>query len=227
MSNKCLILVEIRERSVLRVVRTWVVASICRGPARAVRPQGTGLGPYTEVFARTELFEVDRVALPDAHAGPSVEPRGAGDALGVHAEGDLADAAPVVCGEGVAKEGEPEPALSPRAAHPDDVYPSLAGERLAEGGAHYLVAFCGQEPEGGIEALRLRLPDEPFEGAARPSPHVPERVLDGLEERPLVLVRDESTDGDALGPVRLRRGLLAPSLPHLHPPHPPAAVGFE
>src|SRR5215213_6080168 len=159
------------------------------------------LGSDAEVCARTEYFEVDDVALPDAHSGPSVESGGACDALGVHAEADPGDTAPVVFGKGVAKEGEPESALAPRAAYAHHVDPSLTGERLAEGNARYLVAVLGQKPEGGIEALRLCHPDETLEGAARPSPHVLEGVLDGLEGRTLVTARDEGADGDFLGPV--------------------------
>ena len=64
------------------------------------------LGSGAEISAGAELSEVDDVALPDAHAGASVEPGGAGEALGIHAQGNLADAAPVVFGEGVAEEGE-------------------------------------------------------------------------------------------------------------------------
>ncbi len=66
--------------------------------------------------------------------------------------------APVILGEGVTKEGEPQPAVSPRTPDAHDVHPSLAGERLAQGNACYLVAFQGQKPEGRIEALPLRVP---------------------------------------------------------------------
>src|SRR5918995_5879773 len=90
---------------------------------------------HTEIDAGAKLFEVDDVALPDTHPGPSVEPGSACDALGVHAEADPTSTAPVVLGEGVAKEGEPQPAVPPRAPHSDDVDPSLAGERLTQGDA--------------------------------------------------------------------------------------------
>ena len=65
------------------------------------------LGSGAEIEALAEFFEVDDVALPDAHSGPSVESGGACDALGVHAEADPGDTAPVVFGKGVAKESEP------------------------------------------------------------------------------------------------------------------------
>src|SRR5918912_36076 len=110
---------------------------------------------HTEVDAGTKLFEVDDVALPDAHPGPSVEPGGAGDALGVHAEADPVGTAPVVLGEGVTKEGQSQAAVPPRTPDAHDVDPSLAGERLAQGEACDLVAICGQKPEGRVEALRL------------------------------------------------------------------------
>src|SRR5829696_6700746 len=177
------------------------------------------IGSHTEVDAGTKLFEVDDVALPDAHAGASVEPGGAGDALGVYAEGDFVDIAPVVLGEGVAEEGEPEPAVSPGTAHAHDVDPSFAGERLAEGGAGYLIAVHGQKPEGGIEALLLRHFDEALERAAGPSPHVPKGVLHGLEERTLVLACDEGAHGYVIGPVRLGWNLIEFGLHHVHPAH--------
>ena len=60
---------------------------------------------HAQVHTWAKLFEVDDVALPDAQAGSSLESGGAGDAFGVHAEGDLIDAAPLVLGKGVAKEG--------------------------------------------------------------------------------------------------------------------------
>src|ERR687893_2154191 len=135
------------------------------------------LESHTEVDAWAKFFEVDHVALPDAHPGPSVESGSACDALGVDAEADPMGTAPVVHGEGVTKEGEPEPAVSPRASDADDVDPSLAGERLAQGEACYLIAFQGQKPEGRVEALLLGLPDEPFERIAGAAPQVSERVL--------------------------------------------------
>src|SRR5688572_28353413 len=137
------------------------------------------IASHTQVHAWAKLFEVDDVALSDAHAGASVESGGACDAFGVHAEGDLIDASALVLGEGVAEEGESEPTLPPRAPYPDDVDPTLAGQCLAEGDARNLVAVHGQEPEGRIEALHLRLADEPFERAAWPSPHIPKGVRDG------------------------------------------------
>jgi len=54
------------------------------------------LGSGAEVDAGAQFLEVYDVALPHAHAGPSVEPGGACDALGVHAEENLPDAAAVV-----------------------------------------------------------------------------------------------------------------------------------
>jgi hypothetical protein len=187
----------------------------------------SALGPYAKIPARTEIFEANNVALPDAHAGAAVEPGGAGDALGIDAETDFANIAPMVLGESVAEEGETEPAVSPRTAYSDDVDPSLAGERLAEGDARYCVGVHGQKPEGGIEALLFRHPGESLERAARPSPHVPEGVLDGLEGRLLVLVGDEGTDGDALWPVRLGKDLVQFGLHHVHPAHRRVAEIFQ
>lgn len=83
-----------------------------------------------EVHAGAQLLEVNDVAVLDAHAGPSVESRGARDALGVHAEADLSDATAMVLGEGMAQEGESEATFALRPAHPHDGYPTLAGERL-------------------------------------------------------------------------------------------------
>jgi hypothetical protein len=60
---------------------------------------------HAEIEARAKLFEVDDVALPDAHTGSSVEPGSACDTLGVHAEADPTGTTPVVLGEGVTKEG--------------------------------------------------------------------------------------------------------------------------
>ena len=60
---------------------------------------------HAEIDARAKLFEVDDVALSDAHPGPSVEPGSTCDALGVHAEADPMGTVPVVLGKGVTKEG--------------------------------------------------------------------------------------------------------------------------
>src|SRR5215203_1066559 len=157
--------------------------------------------PHAEVDAWAKLFEVDNVALPDAHPGLSVESGSACDALGVHAEADPTGTAPVVLGEGVAKEGEPQPAIPPRAPHSHDVDPSLAGEHLAQGESCYLVASHGQKPEGRVDVLLLRLPDEPLERIAGTAPQVSERILDGLVDRTLVPTWDEGTDGDICGPA--------------------------
>src|SRR5215217_3319872 len=191
-----------------RAVRLWV------GLGR-VRP----LGPDGEIHARTELFEMNDETLPDAHTGPSVEPGRACDALGVHAEADFVDGAPVILGEGVAKEGEPEPAVSPGSPYTDDVDPSLAGDLLAEGDARDLNAVYGQKPEGRVEAFPPRDADEPLERAAWPSPHIPEGVLDGLEDRSLVPAGDEGSGGNASGPAWLRRGLVEHALHHVYAAH--------
>jgi hypothetical protein len=60
---------------------------------------------HAEIDARAKLFEVDDVALPDTHPGPSVEPGSACDAFGVHAEADPMGTLPVVLGKGMTKEG--------------------------------------------------------------------------------------------------------------------------
>src|SRR5829696_5546627 len=185
------------------------------------------LEPHAEVDAWAKFFEVDHVALPDAHPGPSIKSGGACDALGVHAEADPTGTAPVVLGEGVAKEGEPQPAVPPRAPHSHDGDPSLAGERLTQGDACYLVAFHGQKPEGRIEALLLRLADEPLEWVTGAAPQVSERVLDGLVDCTLVPAWDEGADGDASGPVWVRWGLVEPGLHHVHPAHRGVACAIE
>src|SRR5215208_2227729 len=156
---------------------------------------------HTEVDTWAKFFEVDDVALPDAHPGPSVELGSACDALGIHAEADPMCTAPVILGEGVTNEGKPQPAVPPRAPYSHDVHPSFAGERLAQGDARYLVAFHGQKPEGRVEVLLLRLPDEPLERVTGAAPQVSKRVLDGLIDRTLVFAWEEGADGDISGPV--------------------------
>src|SRR5918994_2622193 len=156
---------------------------------------------HPEVDAWAKFFEVDDVALPDAHPGPFVEPGSACDALGVDAEADPMGTTPVILGEGVTKEGESQPAVPPRAPHSEDVDPSLAGERLTQGDACYLIAFHGEKPEGRIKALLPLLADEPLEWVTGAAPQVPERVLDGLEDCTLVPAWDEGADGDVSGPV--------------------------
>src|SRR5918912_3683346 len=141
---------------------------------------------HAEIDARAKFFEVDDVALPDAHTGSSVESGSACDALGVHAEADPTGTAPVVLGEGVTKEGQPQPAVPPRAPYSHYVDPSLAGERLAQGESCYLVAFHGQKPERRVEVLLLRILDEPLERVAGAAPQISERILDGLVDRTLV-----------------------------------------
>src|SRR5919112_2391906 len=111
------------------------------------------LESHTEVDAWAKFFEVDDVALPNAHPGPSVESGSACDALGVHAEADLTGTAPVVLGEGVTKEGQSQAAVPPRAPYSHYVDPSLTGERLAQGEACYLIVFQGQKPEGRVEVF--------------------------------------------------------------------------
>src|SRR5215216_4633180 len=157
--------------------------------------------PHAEVDAWAKLFEVDNVALPDAHPGPSVESGSACDALGVHAEADPQGTAPVVLGEGVTKEGQPQPAVPPRAPYSHYVDPSLAGERLAQGESCYLITFHGQKPERRVEVLLLRLPDEPLERVAGATPQVFECILHGLVDRTLVPAFDEGTHGDICGPA--------------------------
>src|SRR5918998_2588200 len=174
---------------------------------------------HAEVHAGAKHFEVDDVAFPDAHAGPSVEPGSAGDALGIHAEADPVGTAPVVLGKGVTKEGETQPAVPPRAPYAHYVDPSLAGERLAQGEACYLVAICGQKPEGRVEALLLGLSDEPLERVTGAAPQVSERVLDGLVGSTLVLFRDEGAYGDIRWPVWWWRGLIEGGLHHVYPAH--------
>ena len=182
---------------------------------------------HTQVHAWAKLFEVDDVALPDAHPGASVESGGAGDAFGVHAEGDLIDASTLVFGEGVAEEGEPEPTLPPRAPHPDDVDPSSPASVLQRvTPAISSPAMARNQREGSKFSTSVSLTNR-SNVQPRPSPHVPEGVLDGLEGRLLVPFGDEGAHGDACGPVWPGRGLVEFGLHHVHPAHRRVAERFQ